>query len=181
MKNKAVALLAMCVLILIIPVLILSGQTGHGEIATADNSEQVSQENVTSDTNEAASRLSHAQLVSLTEKFMDLLVQETDENYRVMAYSSINELTDTFTKIAKPSVAKKYIDYYYEEKEDGLYLLPAETPPWFQSGAEYEMIESGDGTVKVVQDNQTDLHGSYTLELELTFDDSWKITDTKHS
>ncbi|QTN00153.1 hypothetical protein ERJ70_13110 [Sediminibacillus dalangtanensis] len=180
MRNKAVAVLAMCVLILIIPILILSGQAGDEEMATAGSAEQISQENVPSDS-ETASRPTHAQLVSITEKFMDLLVQETDESYRVRSYNSINELTDAFTKIAKPSAAKKYIDYYYEEKEDGLYLLPAETPPWFQSEAEYEMIESGDGTVKVIQENQTELHGSYTLELELTYDDSWKITETKHS
>ncbi|WP_153465244.1 hypothetical protein [Sediminibacillus terrae] len=188
MRKTAATILATFVLILIIPLLILSGQGDKADILPSNNIEHASQaktspahESPGEDEPTKESTPTHEELVSVTETFIDLLVQETDDNYRVTNYHSIDEITDAFTKVATPSAAKKYIDYYYEEKGDGLYLLPAETPPWFQSESEYEMIESGDGTVKVIQDNQTDLHGSYTLELELTYDDSWKITDTKHS
>ncbi|WP_053218821.1 hypothetical protein [Virgibacillus senegalensis] len=185
MKKTTGTFLMTCVLMFIIPILILSAQTDKGEIAEAGNTEHVAQKQVEKSSgsdHEAKKRTpSHEELVSVTETFIDLLVQETEENYRVTAYSSIDELTEAFSRVATPDAVKKYIDYYYTEKEDGLYLLPAETPPWFQSEAEYEMIETGDGTVKVIQDNQTDLQGSYTLELELTFDDNWKITETKHS
>ncbi|SDK08906.1 hypothetical protein [Sediminibacillus albus] len=188
MKKQSFQIIAFIALIFILSILTLSFQSGDPDL-TADNASA----NVTTESNPAQNekdhrekesqpeKLDHEHLTSVTKSFMDKLVQETTESFQVKNFDSKEELIDEFGTIASPSVAEKYIDVYYTEKADGLYLLPTETPPWFQSDSEYEMMDMENGKVKVIQENQTELYGSYKIELELTFTDSWKITNTKHS
>ncbi|WP_163536608.1 hypothetical protein [Gracilibacillus sp. YIM 98692] len=131
--------------------------------------------------NEKAEALSHETIVRLTDQFMELLVQETDDNYRVKHYDTKEALLDAFDPYVKRESAEPYIDYYYEEKADGLYIIPTETPPWFQKDQEYEKIVKDKKTVEIKQTNQTDLYGPYTIIIEFqNIDGSWIIANIRN-
>lgn len=124
--------------------------------------------------------LSHEEITGLTDRFMDTLVQETNENYKVIPFDTKAELLNEFEKITTKEMAQPFVDYYYTEKPGGLYILPTETPPWFIEENDYDMIKVNDSTVKVIQDNYTELDGNYTLELEFTYKTDWKITNIRY-
>lgn len=122
--------------------------------------------------------ITHEEITALTDKFMKRLVQEVDHDYKVVHFDTKEALEVSFSDISKREVAAEYIDFYYEETVDGLYILPTETPPWFIEKNDYDVIQLDEDRVEVVQENETDLYGRYKITYEFSFDnnDGWKIT-----
>lgn len=129
-------------------------------------------------TQEEQKELTHDEIVSLTDTFMELLVQEIDDHYRVEKFDTKEELLKAFTPYIKKEAVQPYIDFYYEEKEDGLYILPTETPPWFENKTEYDKETLDNGNVQVTQQNENALYGKYTIIIEFEYiDGTWKIAN----
>ncbi|WP_208586356.1 hypothetical protein [Gracilibacillus suaedae] len=124
--------------------------------------------------------ITHEEIVKLTDTFMDLLVQEIDDHYKVVRFDTKEELLNAFEPYVVKDAVKPYIDYYYEEKEDGLYIVPTETPPWFEKDEDYEK-ESKDNKVIITQSNENELYGPYTIEIVFEkIDGTWKIANISH-
>ncbi|GAQ16272.1 carboxypeptidase [Oceanobacillus picturae] len=85
------------------------------------------------------------------------------------------ELLSAFESVAVEEMVEPYVSFYFEEKPDGLYILPTETPPWFIAENPYDMVQLDNDLVKVKQQNETALHGAYTIEFEFVYDKQWKI------
>ena len=126
-----------------------------------------------------AQMISDEEITNLTNQFMVKLVQEVDENYKVINFDTKESLKASFDHIANRDVINEYIDFYYEETKEGLFILPTELPPWFIEKNDYDMIQLKGNQVKVIQENDTDLYAQYTITFEFTFDgkDHWKITN----
>ncbi|WP_337018547.1 hypothetical protein [Oceanobacillus massiliensis] len=162
-----------------IAVLIVSGNTmGKETVLASDHTKVLSsaflKENITAS---EKPQLTHEDITLLTNKFMDILVQDIDSNYKVNNFDTKEELLNEFSTVTTKEIAQEFVDFFYMEEADGLYILPTETPPWFLETNDYDMIKVNDSTVKVVQDNYTDLDGNYTVEFEFTYDTEWKITN----
>lgn len=126
---------------------------------------------------EDVEEITHEQIVSLTDQFMNMLVQDVDDHYKVTNYATIDELLHDFEQIATRETVEPYVDYYYNEESDGLYILPTETPPWFVEENAYDVLQLDETQVKVIQENQTVFYDDYTIEIAFTFDKEWKITN----
>lgn len=173
MLNKRFILYSTGVLIFVI--LAIALVAFQIQITAAAEEETVNSANDGADSE--VTPLTHKNMVSLSKKFMDTLVQPIHTDYRVKAFDSKEELYEAFSSVTTRSVAEPFVEYYYKEKSDGLFLRPTSKPAWFIKDESYEMIEQGDNQVKVIQTNQTDFYGSYTIELEFTFENQWKITN----
>lgn len=153
------------------------GQGDTGNVAAFDggNSEQTVQA-------EEEATLSREQIVALTDKFMDILVQQTDAHYKVINYQSKQELLEAFAPIAAKEAAAPYVDYYYHDEADGLHMIPTETPPWFNKENDYDMVKIDENKVQVEQENESAVHGKYKVIYEFTADEQqdWKITRITH-
>ncbi|WP_053074974.1 hypothetical protein [Ornithinibacillus californiensis] len=131
--------------------------------------------------NDTQYAITHDQIVQLTDNFMDILVQKTDENYQVKDHHNKASLIEVFKSVISEEVVKPYVDYYFHEKNGALYIIPTETPPWFDKQNEYDVIQLENNKVLVQQKNQSELYGDYSLEIEFTFaDQEWKITNITH-
>ncbi|GAA0440899.1 hypothetical protein GCM10008983_17500 [Lentibacillus halophilus] len=124
--------------------------------------------------------LTHERIVALTGRFRDLLVPKIDETNKVVKYDTLDEFKKAFETVSTRKVASKYVDYYFYEQTDGLYVKPTETPPWFHEQEDYEMIRKNTEKVEISQTNQTDLYGTYTIKIEFTYDNQWKITGVSY-
>lgn len=122
-------------------------------------------------------KIEQEEIVDLTDKFMDILVQEVDNNYKTIHVHSKDDLLSRFEEVTTRDVAMPYVDFYYHEEADGMYILPTETPPWFIKEAPYDVKEITNNRLKIIQSNHTEVNGTYTIEIELTYDDKWKITN----
>lgn len=47
-----------------------------------------------------------------------------------------------------------------------LYIVPTETPPWFQKENNYERTRLDGNIVEISQQNQTDLYGNYMINIQ---------------
>ncbi len=125
--------------------------------------------------------ISQDEIVNLTDEFMNILVQETDEDYQVKAYEDKASLLQAFYHITTEEVVKPYVDTYYYEQNGALYIIPTETPPWFDKQNDYDVLQLEENKILVKQENQSDLYGAYRIDLELTYaTPGWKITKITH-
>lgn len=130
---------------------------------------------------EKTEKLSEEKIVELTEGFMNTLVAKVDDNYRLVEYDTIEELEKAFQKYTHPGVADPYIDFYFEEKDDVIYIVPTETPPWFVKENDYTLIEQADNKYLLTQTNTIELYGTYTIQIEFELDKGeWKISQILH-
>ncbi|MFC3039374.1 hypothetical protein ACFOGI_03860 [Virgibacillus xinjiangensis] len=147
----------------------------------AEEHGQSEKQSVKKELNNTEGQPSHQEIVELTSRFMDLLVQDIDKQYKVINYRTKEQLLQEFENVTDRQTAKPYVDYYYTEKADGLYLLPTETPRWFSEKNSYDMVQLEDDRVKVIQENDSVLYGNYQIEIEFTLkENEWLITDVTH-
>ncbi|SET33177.1 hypothetical protein SAMN05216389_10918 [Oceanobacillus limi] len=126
-------------------------------------------------------RLTHEEILQLTDEFMNLLVQEIDEDYQVRNFDTKEELLEAFEEVTTHEVAYDFVDFYYTEELGKLYIIPTETPPWFMEENDYDVIQLNQEGVKVIQENDSVLYGEYTIELVFTkVNGSWKITEVTY-
>ncbi|WP_121614855.1 hypothetical protein [Virgibacillus halodenitrificans] len=128
----------------------------------------------------SSKEISQREITDITSRFIEILIQKADENYKVKKYQTKTDLLHAFEEVTTNDVAQPYVDFYYEEKNDGLYILPTETPAWFVEENAYDIIQMEGNKVKVIQENNSPLHGKYHIEIEFTFQKEWKITDIKY-
>ena len=110
----------------------------------------------------------------------DTLKQDADDSYKLKHYATEQELTEAFEAYVTPELAAAFVDYYFRAAAEGVYVIPTQTEPWFQEENEYDMINISNHSVQVVQENENDMVGSYTLVVEMAFQNGWKIQDISY-
>jgi hypothetical protein len=109
--------------------------------------------------------------------FMEALKQETDDNYKVLNYSTKNELITYLTNYVSEDIAAYYTDGLFEEKESSLYIIPTELPPWLEEEEPVNIKQLSDTSYRVYQKNSSDLYGIYEITLGYEYiDGKWIIT-----
>lgn len=137
---------------------------------------------VTAEKNEAVEKpeLNKEQIVQLTDAFMEKVTQDIDTNYKVLNYSTKEDLLKSFDEVATRDVSEPIVDFYFTEEAGGLYILPTETPAWFNPDNSYKVKTDSDKYVTITQSNTDDLHGNYTIEIKFLYDGGWKIAAVKY-
>ncbi|WP_270179668.1 hypothetical protein [Alkalihalobacillus sp. CinArs1] len=112
----------------------------------------------------------------VTNELIERIIQKTDENYRVEKFSSKEEISNHLQGVASEDLANEITDFYYEENDGGLYLKPTELFPWVDYENEYDLKKVNEFEYKLVQTNETDLYGTYTIEIEFEYSNNdWII------
>lgn len=114
--------------------------------------------------------------IKLTDTFMNEMIQPTDENNKVNQFDTKEELMNHLSQYASEDLSRYYVEGLYEEKKDGLYIIPTELPPWVMKGEPSELVKLDDGNYQLNQENQSDLYGNYSIQVSITMEnDDWKI------
>ncbi|GGA76423.1 hypothetical protein [Ornithinibacillus halotolerans] len=125
--------------------------------------------------------ITQEEIIALTDEFINILIQGTKSNYEVNTFQNKDSLLKEFTKVTTETVAKAYVDYYFYEEDDNLYIVPTETPPWFVKQNDYDVVQLEHNKLMVIQENHSELYGNYKIQLEFTYNDhKWKITNILH-
>ncbi|MCF6138370.1 hypothetical protein [Pseudalkalibacillus berkeleyi] len=114
--------------------------------------------------------------IKLTDTFMNEVIQPTGENNKVNQFDTKDGLINHLSQYASEDLSKYYVDGLYEEKKDGLYIIPTELPPWVMKGEPSELVKLDEENYQLNQENQSDLYGNYFIQVSFTMDnDRWKI------
>jgi hypothetical protein len=112
----------------------------------------------------------------LANEFINRLVQEVDDHYKVTNFTSKYELMKYMSEIASEELAKKVVNFYYKEQEDGLYIVPTELMPWFVEGNDYQLKQLDKQTYELTQMNESNLYGKYNITIQFIYqNEGWKI------
>ncbi|MFW5972235.1 MAG: LysM peptidoglycan-binding domain-containing protein [Bacillota bacterium] len=116
-------------------------------------------------------------IIDLTTKFHDQLIQDTSNDYRVKDFDSKDELIKSLTDIVSSDIAVGYVNSYYYEKDDQLYLIAKDGPIMLKPNLPFQITQVDNSTYEAVQENQNMLYGRYTLTVTISrLNEEWKIT-----
>ncbi|WNB93059.1 hypothetical protein [Bacillus sp. NEB1478] len=109
--------------------------------------------------------------------FMEALKQESDENYKVINYSTKEEYITYLKNYVSDNLAEYYTNGLYEEREGSLYIIPTELPPWLEQEQPVDIKQLSDTSYRVYQKNSSELYGAYKITLGYEYmDGKWIIT-----
>jgi len=77
-------------------------------------------------------------------------------------------------------LAKEYVEIYYQEKKEGLYVIPMDGPVTFLENVPYKLHKNEKGQYYLIQENENVLYGKY--KLTVVFEkakERWIIIDIK--
>jgi hypothetical protein len=116
-------------------------------------------------------------IVRLTDRYIALIKQEIDAEYRLVNVLTMAELYAAFDDIATRQVSEAHVSYYFTETEDGVYLRPTELPPWFEKDMPYTLTQVSDEEVMVEQTvEDLELYGPYQIRFWFSYTDQWRIS-----
>jgi hypothetical protein len=145
------------------------------------NPDQIINQPVTAEENDTkeqkASQFTESVAKEKAALFMEALKPEIDENYKVVNFSSKEELISHLSNYVSEDVATYYTDGLFEEKESSLYIIPTELPPWLEEDQPVNIKQLSDTSYRVYQKNTSDLYGTYEITLGYEYvDGKWIIT-----
>lgn len=107
--------------------------------------------------------------IALARKFiLPIYSVVYDENNQVLNYRSFDELKYYYSQIADEAVYMELLNTFFEERNGVLYLIPQETPLWFDETKAFELKIEKTGDMKLIQQTQSDLDGNVTLTIYFT-------------
>lgn len=106
-------------------------------------------------------------------------IRTTDDG-KVMKFDSKEELITHVSEIAKQDLANKLVSDLFENRDEGLYIIPKDYPPFLIPSKNYSFEQVEEGKYQLIQKNSTEIHGEYKLTITYELiEDSYKITDYK--
>ncbi|MGP4079001.1 hypothetical protein ACTWQL_03735 [Pseudalkalibacillus sp. R45] len=118
---------------------------------------------------------SKAELIRIAHTFWEETLPPT-ENQKVKNFDSKQELIMYLNRYASENVASLYVEDLFEEKEDGLYIIPMCSPAWVTKNEPFTLVKINEERYQLNQTNTSDMHGHYTIQLTFTLEnDNWVI------
>ncbi|WLD91742.1 D-alanyl-D-alanine carboxypeptidase family protein [Alkalihalobacillus sp. AL-G] len=113
----------------------------------------------------------------LESTFKERLFPETDDHFKVNDFSTKGALVDHLEEILATDLAKNYVDRFYYEENEGLYLEQQDGPVWLNTNENFQSNKKSDTEYHTVQKGENQLIGKYTLTITYHYkEDQWKIT-----
>ena len=131
--------------------------------------------------NDNKDKLTANEAIDVYRDFSDrvYITMYTDSD-KVSNYNTKSELIDYISEVADKSLAKGYVDYYYSERNDGLYMNAQDKTEEIDFNRPYQFNKLDDSNYEIVQegDNDFDESDRYILTVRLSYKNNrWIISD----
>ncbi|SDK17576.1 hypothetical protein [Sediminibacillus albus] len=114
----------------------------------------------------------------LEKQFNDLMNLETTENGEVVQYDSKARLEQEFKGIMVWPLADHFVDTYFKEENDKLYMREIDGPYKLNTNQDYTLEKISDTKYKLTQEGANQLRGEYTLTINYSFEaGKWVFAD----
>ncbi|GAA4068176.1 hypothetical protein [Amphibacillus indicireducens] len=193
MKQYKFAILITTFTLILIGLLLLSYQSpaqendqtitqnqGYRSVQSMEKSVVMKEDTVQLDQAIKQQELTEDVMLDKLEAFINIFLQDIDLEYKVRGISTKAELIEQSTEIVSQEALQPYVDFYFEEVDNGLYVVPTELPPWFVPGNPYEMTQLDNGNVVIEQENEIELYGRYRVRIEFSAQENWRIVKIEH-
>lgn len=114
----------------------------------------------------------------LEQQFVDLIYQETAEDQEVQNYDALGALKQDLQGIMMAPLADHYLEEFFYEENDNLYLTARDGPIQLNTEEDYQLEQVNDTTYKLTQTSSNELHGDYTLTITYSYEAGrWVFAD----
>lgn len=140
-------------------------QTDPSENKYNSNPTTDEEQDIKSDT----SNLTKEDALSLEEEYMNrILPPREDGSQKVKDYDTKEELIDHISEIANRDLVIQFVDNYYNEKSDGLYIIAKDGPTTIYEDKPYDLKQVTDEKYNLIQEAEDNLRGKYKFTVEIT-------------
>ncbi|UCZ51401.1 hypothetical protein LGQ02_10945 [Bacillus shivajii] len=115
-------------------------------------------------------------LTEFEEVFMNV-IENSDENGKVTNHESKEDLSEHFTQIMSPQLAEWHVETYFREEEGDVFVIPTDTPLWFDDSKPYDEVKENDETYHVYQIRENEMIGKVEMIYILTVDEGKWIVE----
>lgn len=111
------------------------------------------------------------------EKAFKKVINNTDDQLKQLEYTNKQGLKEHFEHFMSAEIAQSWVDTYFQEKEDGLYVIATEGPVFLQEDKPFTFTKTTDETATVVQERNNELIGHVKMKytLKLNNDNIWFV------
>ncbi|WP_101845615.1 LPXTG cell wall anchor domain-containing protein [Halobacillus sp. Marseille-P3879] len=114
----------------------------------------------------------------LEQQFNDLMNLETNDDGEVVNYDSKDRLEEEFKSIMVAPLADDYLDTYFYEENDKLYIEEMDGPYQLQTDQNYDLEKVSDSQYTLTQEGENQLRGEYTLTSDYSYEaGKWVFAD----
>lgn len=104
------------------------------------------------------------------------VVESANSDGKVKDFDSKKALTGHFMRIMSPELARWHVETYFKEEDDGLYVIPTDSPTFFTEEKPYEVEKVDQRKYKVIQERQNEMIGHVKMIYILSFkEDKWIV------
>ncbi|WP_243354393.1 hypothetical protein [Bacillus litorisediminis] len=157
----------------------------NDEFESNETDPSVQEEDKTDQGNEDGQE-EHLAVDELMAKYRDLASSQgkfaADDQNKVQEFQSKEELVTEATQFLTREFAQEVVDLRYEDKEDGVYVIPMDGPVTLDETKDYNLEKVSGSEYRLTQEHTSDLHGN--VELEVIFvkqDNHWVIQDVNEN
>ncbi|WP_163536189.1 hypothetical protein [Gracilibacillus sp. YIM 98692] len=128
--------------------------------------------------------MTESDALALMESYKETVVslfKESAEDHKIESFQSKEEVTQHFQTVMSADLAEWMTDTYFEEKEDGLYVIPKDGPTWLDTEKAFTVETVSDKHVKIIQERNNELvgHGIFTYHAKY-LDEKWIVDEIEY-
>lgn len=117
----------------------------------------------------------------LEKQFNEFFTLETTDEGEVKKYDSMDRLEEEIKSIMVWPLADQYLETYFYEENDKLYLKAMDGPIKLDTDMEYHMEKVDANHYTVTQDRENQQYGKYTVKIDYSYEaGKWVFEDRRH-
>lgn len=134
--------------------------------------------NIKKSKDNSPSKLTKEKAINIENKFFDMIFdpETVEKSNEVKDYNTKKELISDASTIAEKKLVEDYVDNFYREENNKLYIIPKGGPARIIKESPYKIKKINDTTYEAIQNEQDQMRGKYKLTVEFKYlDGKWKI------
>lgn len=158
--------------------ILLTGLTACNQDESAEETETETEEESGEQANDVLDEEQAKQTIKDFREVFMKVINNIENDGEVKNYQSKEEVKEEFTKYMSDQQADTFLESYFEERNEKLYVIATEAPFWIEEEKDFKLEHITEEQYKITQEIKNELAGhqrvTYLIQLR---DDEWMVDD----
>ncbi|MDQ0257750.1 hypothetical protein J2S74_005212 [Evansella vedderi] len=159
-------------------------RTGDDQKEEEDNQNDSSGENVENEENasnengDSVPELNEEDVLIEYRKTTEAIFERRKDDLRIPDIDSKQEMVEYVNSVMSVELGRWFAETYFEEREDGLYVIPKDGLTYLEEDEPYEVEQVSESVYRVIQERDTDMLGHIKIIFNLAYNGENWIVDS---
>lgn len=135
------------------------------DITSPEESDSENDEDNEQPNDENEDVITEEKVLHIIDQFQNRLFVEVDDDLKVKSFNTKEELAQFIAEYAEKNLVYEFVDQFYYEDEDGLYIIPQSSPPLLDVHEPITLEQLNDERYLVTQAHQSEAYGELTFNI----------------